>query len=44
MAAAAGHPLAARRLATLYRDGAAGLAADALLAQRYEARAAELGL
>lgn len=44
MAAAAGHPLAARRLVSLYRDGAVGLAPDLQLAQRYEARAAELGL
>lgn len=43
-AAAAGHPLAARRLADLYREGAAGLPADAELAARYAARAQELGL
>lgn len=43
-AADAGHPLAARRLAELYRDGAPGLAADAELAERYQQRAAQLGL
>jgi hypothetical protein len=31
-------------LVNLYRDGAAGLVPDPRLAQRYEARAAELGL
>ncbi|SDG74857.1 Sel1 repeat-containing protein [Pseudomonas benzenivorans] len=44
MAAAAGHPLAAQRLANLYRDGAAGLPVDAELSARYAARARELGL
>ncbi|MWV14106.1 sel1 repeat family protein [Pseudomonas sp. R-28-1W-6] len=44
LAAAAGHPLAAHRLARLYREGAPGLAADAVLAQRFEQRAGELGL
>ncbi len=43
-AAAAGHPLAARRLADLYREGAAGVPADAELATHYVARARELGL
>lgn len=44
VAAAAGHPLAARRLADLYREGAAGLPADAEQAARFAARARELGL
>lgn len=44
MAAAAGHPLAAQRLADLYRDGAAGVPADAELAARFAGRARELGL
>lgn len=44
MAAVAGHPLAAHRLAGLYREGGPGLAADAALAVRYEQRARELGL
>ncbi len=43
-AAAVGHPLAARRLADLYREGAAGLPADAEQAARFTARARELGL
>ncbi|MFT5781611.1 MAG: TPR repeat protein [Pseudomonas sp.] len=43
MAAAAGHPLAARRLVGLYQGGA-GIDADPQLAARYEARATELGL
>jgi TPR repeat protein len=43
-AARAGHPLAARRLVSLYRQGATGLAADPQQAALYEARAAELGL
>lgn len=42
-AAVAGHPLAAHRLAGLYRDGAPGLEVDLEQAQRYEARARELG-
>jgi TPR repeat protein len=44
LAADAGHPLAARRLAELYAEGEHGLAADAELAERYSRRAAELGL
>lgn len=44
LAAAAGHPLAAQRLARLYREGAPGLVADADLAQQSEQRARELGL
>lgn len=43
-AAAAGHPLAAKRLAELYLQGGPGLAADAEGAERLKARAAELGL
>ncbi|KAF1054405.1 MAG: hypothetical protein GAK43_00924 [Stenotrophomonas maltophilia] len=43
-AAAAGHPLAARRLAELYRDGGPGLTADPQQAERYALRARELGL
>jgi len=43
-AADAGHPLAARRLAELYRDGAHGLAADPQLAAHYGQRASDLGL
>ncbi|MBD9481980.1 sel1 repeat family protein [Pseudomonas sp. PDM14] len=44
MAASASHPLAAHRLAVLYREGGPGLAADASLAAQYERRASELGL
>lgn len=44
LAAAAGHPLAAQRLAGLYQDGAAGLPADAEQAACFAARARELGL
>lgn len=44
LAAAAGHPLASRRLAELYRDGGTGLEADPGLAEHYARRAAELGL
>jgi TPR repeat protein len=44
MAVAVGHPLAAQRLAELYRDGAAGLPADAEQAARFAVRARELGL
>jgi TPR repeat protein len=44
LAAQAGHPLAARKLADLYRQGGHGLNADANLAERYSRRAAELGL
>jgi len=43
-AARAGHPLAARRLVALYRQGGVGLAADPQQALIYEARASELGL
>lgn len=43
-AAAAGHPLAARRLADLYREGAPGLPVDPALAARFSERAAQLGL
>ncbi|MCQ4296411.1 sel1 repeat family protein [Pseudomonas stutzeri] len=43
-AAEAGHPLAAVRLEQLYRAGGHGLAADASQADRYKARAAQLGL
>lgn len=39
MAAAAGHPLANRRLADLYREGAQGLQADALRAAHFAAQA-----
>lgn len=42
-AAAAGHPLAAHRLAKLFREGGHGFKADAEQAQRYEGRARELG-
>ncbi|MGY4531276.1 TPR repeat protein [Pseudomonas sp. TE3786] len=44
LAADAGHPLAARRLAQLYAQGEHGLAADPQLAEHYAQRAAELGL
>lgn len=44
LAAAAGHPLAARRLADLYREGGSGLPADAEQAARFVQRARELGL
>ncbi|MBM7059705.1 sel1 repeat family protein [Pseudomonas sp. UL073] len=44
LAADAGHPLASRRLAELYRDGGHGQAVDPTLAERYAARARELGL
>lgn len=44
LAAQAGHPLAARRLAELYRDGGHGLATDPGQATRYARRATELGL
>jgi TPR repeat protein len=43
-AAAAGHPLAARRLVGLYQQGALGLAPNPELAALYEVRASELGL
>ncbi|HEX5843194.1 MAG TPA: sel1 repeat family protein [Pseudomonas sp.] len=42
LATQAGHPLAAQRLAGLYRDGAPGLAADAELAAHFAARASDL--
>lgn len=44
LAAQAGHPLAAHRLARLYREGGPGLVVDATLAQGFEQRASELGL
>lgn len=44
LAIEAGHPLAAQRLANLYRDGAPGVEADPLLAEQYARRAVELGL
>ena len=44
LAAQVGHPLAAHRLARLYREGAPGLAVDAVLAQQFERRASDLGL
>ena len=44
MATAAGHPLAAQRLADLYRDGASGLPADSEQAECFARRARELGL
>lgn len=44
LAAEAGHPLAASRLAQLYREGGHGLKADTERAVRYEARASQLGL
>ena len=43
-AVAAGHPLAARKLADLYRDGAPGLPPDADRARQMLERAAELGM
>ena len=43
LAADAGHPLAAQRLAELYRQGAPGLPADAELAKRFSERARQLG-
>jgi TPR repeat protein len=43
-AAAAGHPLAARRLVSLYQQGALGLAPNPRQAALYEVRATELGL
>lgn len=42
LAAQAAHPLAAQRLAGLYRDGAVGVPADPALAAHYSARASEL--
>ncbi|MBC9249780.1 hypothetical protein A9179_05780 [Pseudomonas alcaligenes] len=44
LAAAAGHPLAAQRLARLYREGGPGLAADAQLAEQFARQASALGL
>ncbi|HWV09817.1 MAG TPA: sel1 repeat family protein, partial [Pseudomonas sp.] len=44
MAAQAGHPLACRRLATLYRDGGEGLAADPQRAAQFDALATQHGL
>lgn len=44
LGATAGHPLAAQRLAQLYRDGGPGLAADAALAEQFARRAEALGL
>ncbi|MHA6493991.1 tetratricopeptide repeat protein [Pseudomonas borbori] len=44
LAADAGHPLAAQRLAQMYREGAAGIPANAAQAERFSARARELGL
>lgn len=44
LAAAAGHPLAAQRLADLYREGGPGLSADIERAARFVQRARELGL
>lgn len=40
----AGHPLAARKLADLYRDGGPGLPADAARSREMQQRATELGL
>tara|TARA_R100001244_G_scaffold44203_1_gene40177 strand:- start:18073 stop:18540 length:468 start_codon:yes stop_codon:yes gene_type:complete len=44
LAAAAGHPLASRRLADLYRDGAEGLEVDAERAAYFAAQARQHGL
>ncbi|MGA4637068.1 sel1 repeat family protein [Pseudomonas solani] len=43
LAEAAGHPLAAKRLADLYRDGGPGLAPDPAAAERMAASAAQRG-
>lgn len=43
LAAAAGHPLAGSRLSRLYRDGAPGLAADGILAERYASQVDQAG-
>jgi TPR repeat protein len=43
-AAEAGHPLAARKLAELYRSGGPGLTPDEGQAERYDNRARQLGL
>lgn len=42
LAAQAAHPLAAQRLAGLYRDGAVGVPANPALAAHFSARASEL--
>lgn len=44
LAAEGGHPLANRRLADLYREGAVGLAADPQRSQQYAEQARRLGL
>jgi hypothetical protein len=44
IAAASGHPLAARKLADLYCSGGPGLPADAAKAMQMDLRATELGL
>ncbi|WP_439861429.1 sel1 repeat family protein [Pseudomonas sp. MBLB4136] len=44
LASEAGHPLATRRLAALYRDGGPGLPADGAAAARLAARAEAFGL
>ncbi len=44
LAAEAGHPLAARKLAELYRDGGPGLEPDAEAAKQAARRAGDLGL
>ena len=44
LAAEAGHPLAAQRLARLYRDGAPGVEADPQLAEHFAQRATALGV
>ncbi|MCQ4320088.1 tetratricopeptide repeat protein [Stutzerimonas stutzeri] len=44
LAAEAGHPLAAARLAQLYMEGGHGLARDVQQAEHYKASAARLGL
>ena len=43
LAESAGHPLAAKRLADLYREGGPGLAPDPAAAERMAASAARLG-
>jgi TPR repeat protein len=43
-AATVGHPLAARKLAELYRTGGPGLPADTVAAGQMDRRATELGL
>lgn len=44
LAVEAGHPLAAQRLANLYRDGAPGVIPDLQLAEQYARQAAMLGV